>query len=82
MSRTGDPPLQVAEREHLLKVTDDSALVAWIDEVFAEHAAEAKRFLDGERRLQGVLVGHVMKKSKGSADPKRVNQLLSTRIGT
>jgi Asp-tRNA(Asn)/Glu-tRNA(Gln) amidotransferase B subunit len=24
----------------------------------------------------------VMKKSKGSADPKRVNQLLSTRIGT
>jgi len=82
MSRTGDPPLQVAQREHLLKVTDDSALVAWIDEVFAEHAAEAKRFLDGERRLQGVLVGHVMKKSKGSADPKRVNQLLSTRIGT
>jgi aspartyl-tRNA(Asn)/glutamyl-tRNA(Gln) amidotransferase subunit B len=82
MSKTGDPPLQVAEREHLLKVTDDSSLVAWIDEVFAEHAAEAKRFVEGERRLQGVLVGHVMKKSKGSADPKRVNQLLSTRIGT
>ncbi|HEV8236776.1 MAG TPA: Asp-tRNA(Asn)/Glu-tRNA(Gln) amidotransferase GatCAB subunit B, partial [Gemmatimonadaceae bacterium] len=82
MSKTGDPPLQVAEREHLLKVTDDSALVAWIDEVFAEHAAEAQRFVGGERRLQGVLVGHVMKKSKGSADPKRVNQLLSTRIGT
>jgi len=28
-----------------------------------------------------VLVGFVMKKSKGRADPKRVNQLLSGRGG-
>lgn len=82
MVKTGDRPSQIAERERLLKVTDDSALVAWIDEVFAEHSAEAQRFVGGERRLQGVLVGHVMKKSKGSADPKRVNQLLGERIGT
>jgi len=82
MVKTGDPPSQIAEREGLLKVTDDSALIAWIDDVFAEHAAEAQRFAGGERRLQGVLVGHVMKKSKGAADPKRVNQLLSDRIGT
>jgi len=82
MVRTGDRPSQIAEREHLLKVTDDSALVAWIDEVFAELPSEAQRFVGGERRLQGVLVGQVMKKSKGSADPKRVNQLLAERIGT
>jgi aspartyl-tRNA(Asn)/glutamyl-tRNA(Gln) amidotransferase subunit B len=81
MVKTGDRPSQIAEREGLLKVTDDSALAAWIDEVFAEHAAEAQRFVGGERRLQGVLVGHVMKKSKGSADPKRVNQLLVARMG-
>ena len=82
MVKTGDRPSQIAERENLLKVSDDSALVAWIDEVFGEHPDEAKRFVGGERRLQGVLVGHVMKKSKGSADPKRVNHLLAARIGT
>jgi aspartyl-tRNA(Asn)/glutamyl-tRNA(Gln) amidotransferase subunit B len=82
MVKSGDRPARIAERDGLLQVTDDSALVAWIDDVFAEHAAEAQRFVGGERRLQGVLVGHVMKKSKGSADPKRVNQLLSARIGT
>jgi aspartyl-tRNA(Asn)/glutamyl-tRNA(Gln) amidotransferase subunit B len=65
-----------------LKVSDDDALARWIDEVFAAHPAEAERFLAGERRLQGVLVGHVMKASKGSADPKRVNQLLAARSGT
>jgi aspartyl-tRNA(Asn)/glutamyl-tRNA(Gln) amidotransferase subunit B len=45
----------------------------------AEHPEETRRFLSGERKLLGVLVGAVMKKSKGRADPKRVNQLLSSR---
>ena len=31
--------------------------------------------------LQGVLVGFVMRKSGGKADPKRVNQLLMSRAG-
>jgi aspartyl-tRNA(Asn)/glutamyl-tRNA(Gln) amidotransferase subunit B len=80
MVRSGDPADKVAEREGLLKVSDDSALVGWLDEVFAENPNEAQRFAAGERKLQGVLVGLVMKKSKGSADPKRLNQLLAERI--
>jgi aspartyl-tRNA(Asn)/glutamyl-tRNA(Gln) amidotransferase subunit B len=82
MVASGDAPRQIAERERLLKVTDDSALLGWIDDVLSQHPDEAKRFLAGERRLQGVLVGHVMKRSGGSADPKRVNQLLASRTGT
>lgn len=82
MVATGDPPRVVAERERLLKVTDDDALVRWIDDVLADHPGEAARFIGGERRLQGVLVGLVMKKSSGSADPKRVNQLLAARVGS
>jgi len=81
MVKTGDPPRTIADREGLLKVSDDTSLAKWIDEVLAEFPAEAQRFLGGERRLQGVLVGHVMKRSKGSADPKRVNQLLTARLG-
>lgn len=81
MVATGDPPARIVEREGLSKVSDDSALVAWIDEAFAEHPDEAARFLGGEQRLQGVLVGYVMKKSNRSADPKRVNQLLAERLG-
>jgi aspartyl-tRNA(Asn)/glutamyl-tRNA(Gln) amidotransferase subunit B len=73
-------PRAIAERDGLLQVGDDSALVAWIDEVWAEHPDEAARFAAGERKLQGVLVGFVMKKSKGRADPKKVNALLASRI--
>ena len=60
---------------------DDSALRGWIDEVVAEHPKEIARYAGGEQKLLGVLVGFVMKKSSGRADPKRVNQLLVERLG-
>jgi aspartyl-tRNA(Asn)/glutamyl-tRNA(Gln) amidotransferase subunit B len=81
MIETGQPAAQVAADDGLLQVGDESAIAAWVDEVLAEHPEEAARFRAGEKKLQGVLVGFVMKKSKGSADPKRVNQLLSSRAG-
>jgi aspartyl-tRNA(Asn)/glutamyl-tRNA(Gln) amidotransferase subunit B len=81
MAETGNPAAQVAADEGLLQVGDEAAIATWVDEVLEEHPEEAKRYLSGEKKLQGVLVGFVMKKSKGRADPKRVNQLLSGRGG-
>ena len=81
MRRSGEPPAQIAEREGLLQEGSDDAIAVWVDEVIAEHPEESRRFLAGERKLLGVLVGAVMKKSKGRADPRRVNQLLSSRAG-
>lgn len=81
MAETGKPPAQVAADEGLSQVGDEDAIATWVDEVLVEHPEEARRYLAGEKKLQGVLVGFVMKKSKGRADPKRVNQLLSTRGG-
>jgi aspartyl-tRNA(Asn)/glutamyl-tRNA(Gln) amidotransferase subunit B len=80
MVETGERPEAIAEREGMTQVGDDAQLIVWIDEVFAEHPQEALRYVNGERKLQGVLVGMVMKKSKGKADPKKLNQLLATRV--
>ena len=82
MLETGDRPEQIVQREGLGQVDDDAALRAWLDEVWREHPDEARRFAAGERKLQGVLVGFVMRKSNGRADPRRVNQLLAARSGT
>jgi aspartyl-tRNA(Asn)/glutamyl-tRNA(Gln) amidotransferase subunit B len=82
MVKSGDPPAAIAKRDGLLKVSDDDALRRWLDEVIAENPREAERFAAGEKKLQGVLIGGVMKKSKGSADPKRLAQLLAERFGT
>ena len=82
MVATGEPPAQIAEREGLVKIDDDAQLAAWLDEVIAENPTEAERFRSGEKKLQGVLIGAVMKKSKGRADPRKLNQLLAARLAS
>ena len=82
MVATGDAPGQLAEREGLIKVDDEAQLAAWLDEVIADMPDEAERYRAGETRLQGVLIGGAMKKSKGRADPKKLNQLLVARLGS
>jgi aspartyl-tRNA(Asn)/glutamyl-tRNA(Gln) amidotransferase subunit B len=81
MAETGERAPQIAQREGLVQVRDDAPIRKWIEEVVTEHEAEATRLARGERKLLGVLVGLVMKKSNGRADPRRVNQLLAERLG-
>jgi aspartyl-tRNA(Asn)/glutamyl-tRNA(Gln) amidotransferase subunit B len=81
MVQSGDRPEQIAERDGLTQVGDDVQLGAWVDEVLASQDAEWQRYLAGEKKLLGVFVGAVMKKSGGRADPRRVNQLLAARTG-
>ncbi|MEO7043108.1 MAG: Asp-tRNA(Asn)/Glu-tRNA(Gln) amidotransferase subunit GatB [Gemmatimonadaceae bacterium] len=76
MRSTGKTAPVIAAELSVTQVGDDSQLEQWIDEVLAELPAEAARFRGGEKKLTGVLVGAVMKKSKGRADPKKVNALL------
>ena len=79
---TGEPPAQIAERDGLVKVDDDAQLAAWLDDVMAELPTETARLRSGEKKLQGVLIGAVMKKSKGRADPRKLSQLLAMRLGS
>ncbi|MCC6319125.1 MAG: Asp-tRNA(Asn)/Glu-tRNA(Gln) amidotransferase subunit GatB [Gemmatimonadaceae bacterium] len=69
----------VAEREGLVQVSDDGALVSWVDAVIAAHPDEVRRLVAGEKKLLGPLVGAVMKASGGRADPRRVSALVSER---
>ncbi|MEP6992383.1 MAG: Asp-tRNA(Asn)/Glu-tRNA(Gln) amidotransferase subunit GatB [bacterium] len=80
MVATGDPPGQIAEREGLLQVDDDAQLLAWIEQVVEHMPAEAERFRSGESRLEGVLIGAVMKHSGGRADPRKVARLLVVQL--
>jgi aspartyl-tRNA(Asn)/glutamyl-tRNA(Gln) amidotransferase subunit B len=81
MFESGEDAAVIAEREGLRQVGDDGQLAAWIDQVLSANPDEARRFALGEKKLLGVLVGLVMKASGGKADPKKVNRLLSERVG-
>ena len=80
MVRGEGAPADIARRDGLTQVRDDDALLAWINEVWDAHPNETERLAAGERKLVGVLVGAVMKRSGGRADPRKVNQLLEARL--
>jgi aspartyl-tRNA(Asn)/glutamyl-tRNA(Gln) amidotransferase subunit B len=76
-----EEPGSVAERLGLLQVSDQGALGEWVDEVIASHPGEVARFRGGEVKLMAFFVGQVMKRSKGKADPKAVQPVLSEKLG-
>jgi len=65
----------------LKQVSDDGAILALIDEVLAVNADKVEEYKGGKEKLFGFFVGQVMKASKGTANPGKVNQLLKERLG-
>ena len=64
----------------MLQVRDDGRLAEWVEAVVAESPDEVARYRSGETRVLGFLVGQVMRRSQGQADPRRVNELLVERL--
>jgi aspartyl-tRNA(Asn)/glutamyl-tRNA(Gln) amidotransferase subunit B len=81
MVQSTEAPRVVAERLGLVQVSDQGALAGWVDEVLAAHPGEVARFRGGEAKLMAFFVGQVMKRSKGKADPKGVQPVLTERLG-
>ncbi len=77
---TGDPIDGIVERKGLKQVSDEGALGAIADEVIADNADAAAKFRAGNESVIGFLVGQVMKRSAGSANPKVAQELLRERL--
>jgi aspartyl-tRNA(Asn)/glutamyl-tRNA(Gln) amidotransferase subunit B len=75
----GDPDTVVAQRG-LKVVSDDTALLAAIDDAIAANAAVADKIRGGNHAAAGVLIGAVMKATRGQADAARVRELVITRL--
>ena len=76
----GGHPAEVVARRGLAQVSDADALDAWICEVFAENPGTIADWKAGKRAAAGFLVGQVMKRCRGKADPKRVGRLIDERL--
>lgn len=78
----GKMPEEIAKEKNLLQVSDESAIAAVVDEVLADPAS-AKALEDirsGNDKAIGYLVGQVMKKSKGQANPAMAQKLIRERL--
>ncbi|MBO0932874.1 Asp-tRNA(Asn)/Glu-tRNA(Gln) amidotransferase subunit GatB [Fibrella aquatilis] len=69
-------PAELATAQGLLQNRNTNDLQSLIDETLAAWPDKVDQYRKGKKNLLGLFVGEVMKKSKGSADPKLVNQLI------
>ena len=74
----GDPDEVVANRG-LAVVSDDSALLAAVDEALAANPDVAQKIRGGKVAAAGAIVGAVMKVTRGQADAARVRELVLER---
>jgi aspartyl-tRNA(Asn)/glutamyl-tRNA(Gln) amidotransferase subunit B len=81
MWSSGDRAAAIVEREGLGQIGDQAALAALVDEVLAANPGVVVEFRGGRTATLGFLVGQVMKKSGGKANPKIVNELLRKALG-
>ncbi|HWM93485.1 MAG TPA: Asp-tRNA(Asn)/Glu-tRNA(Gln) amidotransferase subunit GatB [Thermoanaerobaculia bacterium] len=74
--QSGEEPSAAMERLGLGQVSDTPQIERWVDEVVEANPAQVGQVRSGKVQVMGFLVGQVMKRSGGRADPKLVQQLL------
>lgn len=75
-------PRAIAEAKNLLQVSDESAVLEVVDAVLADPAS-AQSVADikaGQDKAIGYLVGQIMKRSAGKANPALAQKLIRQRI--
>ncbi|MCL2389965.1 MAG: Asp-tRNA(Asn)/Glu-tRNA(Gln) amidotransferase subunit GatB [Endomicrobia bacterium] len=77
--KSADPETVVKEKG-LAQISDESAIVKMCEEAIAESPKAVEEFKAGKERAIGAIVGLVMKKSKGQANPQLVNKILAEKL--
>ncbi len=77
---SGKSPEQVVEERGLTQISDVCGIASVVDEVIAENAEAVENFRKGKEAALKFLVGQVMRKSKGRANPQTATELLRERI--
>src|SRR6266545_1088459 len=74
-------PAEVMAARGLSVVSDTGAIAAAVDEAIAANPDVAAKVRDGKVAAAGVIVGAVMKATRGQADAKTVRDLVLSRLG-
>jgi len=77
--QTGKDPKILVEEKKLKKISSEETLNSLINQVFQEYPGAVKDALKDERAVH-YLIGQVMKKSEGKADPDILNKLIRRRL--
>jgi aspartyl-tRNA(Asn)/glutamyl-tRNA(Gln) amidotransferase subunit B len=72
--------LELAQQLNLLQQSSADTLQPIVDEVVKEFPLKVEEYHNGKKGIISMFMGEVMKRSKGKADPKLANELLSKKL--
>ena len=76
----GGDAAQIVKEKGLVQVSDSGQLLAWVNEALDNNPKSIEDYKNGRDRAIGFLVGHIMKASKGQANPQMINKMLLEEI--
>lgn len=82
MLKNSDSPRRIASDKNLIQVSDECEIMAVVDEVLADVSSQkaVEDLKNGNEKVIGFLVGQVMRKSGGKANPSLVQELIRKRV--
>jgi aspartyl-tRNA(Asn)/glutamyl-tRNA(Gln) amidotransferase subunit B len=84
MMKTGKAPQTIAEELSLVQKSDAGELETIVEEILAGNPKTVEDVTSGgkkSKKARGFLLGQVMQKTKGQANPKVVSEILDKKLG-
>ena len=82
MMENGEHPQQIIKNRGMTQVSDIGAIEKLVDEVFAANPQAIADWKKGKTNVAGWLMGQVMKKSQGKANPDRTTELVRKKLAS
>ena len=73
-------PDEIIEKRGLKQISDSGAIEKIVDEVLAANAKQVEDYRAGKEKAFNSLVGQVMKRTQGKANPAQVNEILRRKL--
>ncbi len=80
MYKTSREPAEIVEEMGLTQIIDEDMITKFVVEVINENASSVEEYRKGREKVIGFLIGAVMKKALGKANPALVNKVLRSKL--
>ena len=77
---TNEEPEVIAKEKGMVQESDSGLIMQYIEEVLKENPQAIETYKSGRDNILAFLIGQVMKKSRGKANPALTSQLLKEEI--
>ena len=80
MFKSNNSPEEIVKDRNIIQVSDTKEIETIIDQIIKNNKDKVADYKKGKKKLLGFFVGLAMKETKGRANPKILNEILSNKL--